>query len=311
MSSEGRVVSVNISTDKHEKKKPVPDIRIDGSGIVGDAHAGPWHRQVSLLAEEDIDVFAAQMGREIAPGEFAENITLADVDLAGVSPFDRFAIGQVELEVTQIGKKCHGNACAIQQEIGKCVMPDKGLFCRVITGGTVKPGDSVRHINRPLRLLIVTLSDRAYAGQYTDRAGPAAREILADHFASTRWHPQIEAVILPDEAGQLRKELQKALKSGVHVVFTLGSTGIGPRDIAPEVVADVCEKIIPGIMEYVRVKYGTEIPSALLSRSVAGLAGTTQIYSLPGSVRAVEQYMQEILKILEHAIYMVHGLDIH
>ncbi len=97
----------------------------------------------------------------------------------------------------------------------------------------------------------------------------------------------------------------------MDVIFTCGSTGVGPRDIAPETVESVSEKTIPGIMENIRIKYGKDRPSVLLSRSVAAIAATTQIYTLPGSVRAVEEYLAEILKTLDHAILMIHGIDAH
>lgn len=311
MSNKGLVVSVNISEKKGTVKHPVAEIQIDNRGVVADAHAGLWHRQVSLLSKETIDSFAAEMQRQIKAGEFAENITIGGLDLSSVAVLDRFKIGQVELEVTQIGKECHGDRCAIFQEIGKCVMPKKGLFCRVIQGGKVKPGDTVEYVAKTLTFLIITLSDRAFTGQYSDRSGPCARQILEEYFSSRRWRVQINNVILGDDAARLRQELQNAIADEVDVIFTLGGTGIGPRDITPETVAAVCDKTICGIMDSIRLKFGAQKPSALLSRSIAGIAGRTQIYALPGSVQAVSEYLTEILKTLEHAIYMVYGLDIH
>jgi molybdopterin adenylyltransferase len=311
MSNRGKVISVNISEQKGTIKQPVTEILIDKNGIVNDAHAGPWHRQVSLLAQEDIGSFTKTIGREIAPGEFAENITIAGIDLNQTAILDRFCIGKVELEVTQIGKECHGDGCAIYREVGKCVMPKKGLFCRVVNPGQIKPGDCVEYIPRPLKILIITLSDRAFAGQYTDRSGPRAKQILEEYFVGKRWHLQINNIVLADDAEHLTEKLNGAITGQVDVVLTLGGTGVGPRDITPEVVTAVCDKIIPGIMENIRVKFGNDKPSALLSRSVAAIAGQTQIYALPGSVRAVEEYLTEILKTMEHAIFMIHGLDVH
>lgn len=311
MSNKGSVVSVNISEEKGTVKVPVAEIVIDDKGIVGDAHAGSWHRQVSLLAAEDIEVFSKEADRKISPGEFAENITVSGIDLGRVAVLDRFIIGDVELEVTQIGKKCHGDGCAIFREIGQCVMPKRGLFCRVISGGTIKSGDRVEFIERPFAVRVLTLSDRAFAGVYTDRSGARAKEILEEYFAPKRWHCRIDNALLADDADELSGELGKAIESHVDVIFTLGGTGVGPRDITPETVAGVCDKTIPGIMESIRVKYGKDKPSALLSRSVAGVAGRTLIYALPGSVRAVEEYLSEILKTLEHTVFMLHGLDTH
>ena len=311
MSECGRVVSVNVSEQKGTVKHPIDEITIGPTGVVDDAHAGLWHRQVSLLSQERIDAFVAATGRRVEPGEFAENITVVGLDLARAAVLDRFTIGRVELEVSQIGKECHGDQCAIFREVGKCIMPTEGLFGRVIEGGTVRPGDKIGLAERPLRILLITLSDRAAAGQYTDRSGPRAREVLEQFLAPKRWHEHIETVLLPDDADELRRRLTGAVDDGVDVIFTLGGTGVGPRDTAPETVLSVCDKTIPGIMEHIRVKFGAQHPSALLSRSVAALAGATQIYALPGSVRAVEEYLEEILKTLEHALFMVHGLDVH
>ncbi|MBN2182276.1 MAG: MOSC domain-containing protein [Sedimentisphaerales bacterium] len=311
MSNNGKVISVNISEEKGTIKKPVREILVDESGIVNDAHSGRWHRQVSLLSQDDIDRFCKENGREIGPGEFAENITITGIDLNQAALLDRFRINEVELEVTQIGKECHGDACAIYQQVGKCVMPKKGLFCRVIRPGSIKPGDIVEYFQKQLRFMIITLSDRAYEGQYSDRSGPHAIQMLQEYFAGGKWHCRFSGVLLPDDANKLSEVLVKAIQEEIDMIFTLGGTGIGPRDIAPETITAVCDKIIPGIMENIRIKYGKDKPSALLSRSVAAIAGKTQIYSLPGSVKAVEEYLSEILKNLEHAVYMIHGLDIH
>jgi MOSC domain-containing protein YiiM len=114
----------------------------EGHGIVGDAHAGPWHRQVSLLARESINRV-----REILPdlgdGDFAENVVTEGVELRDVRIGDRLLLGgQALLEVTQIGKECHA-ACAIREAVGDCIMPREGIFCRVIEGGPLCPGDVV------------------------------------------------------------------------------------------------------------------------------------------------------------------------
>ena len=158
---------------------------------------------------------------------------------------------------------------------------------------------------------VITLSDRAFGGQYQDRSGPQIRQSLAEFFEGKRWHVEVEAAVLPDDAEALTKEIQSARRNGADVILTTGGTGVGPRDIAPETVAAVCEKTIPGIMEHIRVKFGADQPNALLSRGLAGVIGTTQVYTLPGSVRAVQEYMGEILKTIEHVIFMLHGVDRH
>lgn len=322
MSSRAEVVSVNVSREKGTTKQPVAEIVLNDQGVVGDAHAGPWHRQVSLLGEESMARFARETGRAVQPGEFAENITIRGTDVPALAVLDRVQFRRtgtppvggdetVELEITQLGKKCHGQGCVIFQQVGKCVMPTEGVFGRVLRGGTLRPGDECIVLPRTLRVLIITLSDRAAAGEYADRSGPRIRELLEGFLAGRRWQTSIENVLLPDDVAQLRDRLASAIQAGTDVIFTTGGTGIGPRDITPETVTAVCDRLLPGIMEHVRVKFGAAHPAALLSRSVAGVVGRTQIYALPGSVRAVEEYVGEIIKTLEHAVFMLRGLDVH
>jgi molybdenum cofactor synthesis domain-containing protein len=307
----GQVVSVNISSEKGTSKSPVPEIRINGLGVEGDAHAGDWHRQVSLLGMESIERFSAASDRTFVCGDFAENITTRGIDLTGTAVMDRFTLGAVELEVTQLGKKCHGDGCAIFQEVGRCVMPKEGIFCRVIREGVVKPGDAIVHVPRPLRVLVITLSDRASRGVYDDLSGPRVRQHVETFCAEKQWRPQMESIVMPDDADRLRTELLSARDSGVDMVITTGGTGVGPRDITPEVVTSLADKLIPGIMEQIRLTFAAQKPYALLSRSVAAILGRMVVYTLPGSVRAVDEYMGEIVKTLDHVIFTVNGLDTH
>jgi molybdenum cofactor synthesis domain-containing protein len=157
---------------------------------------------------------------------------------------------------------------------------------------------------------IITLSDRAYKGEYEDLSGPKVREMLTEFFISSGWSYDIKANLIPDEANIL-KDLIKDAGHNCNIIITTGGTGIGPRDITIETITPFLNKEIPGIMEFIRIKYGTEKPAALLSRGVAGIMGKSLIYTLPGSVRAVEEYMTEILKTLKHTIYMQYGVDKH
>ena len=138
----GKVLAVNVSVNKGERKKAVPAATLlVEHGIEGDAHAGDWHRQVSLLAEESIDKMRA-LGLDVTAGDFAENITTSGIELVSLPIGSRLQIGETLLEVTQIGKECH-TRCAIFYQAGDCVMPKEGIFVKVITGGTIKPGDEI------------------------------------------------------------------------------------------------------------------------------------------------------------------------
>ena len=138
--------AVCISHNKGERKTPVPQVELrPNHGIVGDAHAGDWHRQVSLLAKESIDKMRA-LGLDVDNGDFAENLTTEGIDLPGLPIGTQLRIGEALLEVTQIGKECH-NRCAIYHQAGDCVMPKEGIFAKVLEGGVLQPGDMIELIN--------------------------------------------------------------------------------------------------------------------------------------------------------------------
>ncbi len=140
----GKIVSINISDRKGVRKKPVDRVIIkENFGITGDAHASSsWHRQISLLALESIRKMQ-RMGLDVGPGDFAENITTEGIDLLKLPVGTRLHIGEtVEVEVSQIGKRCHSR-CAIYQQAGDCVMPKEGIFVKVLQGGEIKTGDPI------------------------------------------------------------------------------------------------------------------------------------------------------------------------
>ena len=127
-----KILSVNLSETTGTIKHPVDKIVLTKLGVEYDAHAGAWNRQVSLLGTESIRKFEKETGKKVSPGEFAENITTEGLDLWKMNPLDRLTCGEAVLEITQIGKDCHGTSCAIFKEVGNCVMPEEGIFCRVI-----------------------------------------------------------------------------------------------------------------------------------------------------------------------------------
>lgn len=140
----GRVIAINISEKKGEKKKPIPFGEFkENHGLVGDAHAGDWHRQVSLLGKESIDKILEYEEIGLCTGKFAENITTDGIHLYELPIGTLIEIGETLHEVTQIGKKCHQH-CAIFHQVGDCVMPREGIFTKVIKGGKVYPNDEIR-----------------------------------------------------------------------------------------------------------------------------------------------------------------------
>jgi molybdenum cofactor synthesis domain-containing protein len=305
------ILSVNISEEKGTIKHPVDSIHLTTLGVEYDAHSGHWNRQVSLLGSESIRKFEQQSNRKIRFGEFAENITTEGLGLWKLNPLDRFRCGETELEVTQIGKECHGTSCAIFKEAGNCVMPTEGIFCRVIRPGVIRPGDILEYHPKVFSVRIITLSDRASRGEYEDKSGPQIKELIQEFFTIHHSLFTIHYSLIPDDSTQLKDLLLKEKEERADLIFTTGGTGIGPRDFTPEVVKPLLDKEIPGIMEMIRIKFGTEKPGALLSRSIAGVMGKSLVYTLPGSMKAVQEYFPEISKTLWHSIAMIHGLDLH
>lgn len=142
----GEITSICISRVKHVQKEEVPEaLLVEDFGIEGDAHAGFAHRQVSLLSLESIDKVRAEGSLDLKPGAFAENMITRGVDLNSLNIGDRLRLGEeVVLEVTQIGKECADHRCSVFERLGDCLMPREGIFTRVIKGGRLEPGDSIR-----------------------------------------------------------------------------------------------------------------------------------------------------------------------
>lgn len=159
------------------------------------------------------------------------------------------------------------------------------------------------------RVVVITLSDRAYRGEYEDLSGPAVVSHVREMMEKAGWACEISSSVLPDDPEMLREAMERAWE--MDLVITTGGTGIGPRDNTPDVIKPMLTREIPGIMEMIRAKYGSMNAGALLSRAVAGVRGKTLVYTLPGSVKAVNEYMSEIGKTLEHTFYMLYGTDRH
>ncbi len=278
-----KILSVNLA-NKRGIKHPVKEIELLKNGIKDDVHKGSGNRQVSIIDTDHIDLFKKlTQCRDINFGEFAENITVSGIGDAQIIPFDKFKIGEAELEVTQIGKPFHDKF----RELGNYVMPRVGIFCRVSKTGTVKAGDTMLYIPKTYKALVITLSDRASKGEYEDRSGPVIQNILKEFFEKKELPFEISSVIIPDDSDKLKRIITKATKENYDVIITTGGTGIGKRDITVETVQPMLDKEIPGIMEHIRIKYGSIKPNALLSRSIAGTIENSLVYTLPGSVKAV------------------------
>ena len=219
-------------------------------GIVEDAHGGNWHRQVSLLGLEKIEAFRAK-GADVAYGAFGENLVVDGFDFRTLPVGTLLAVGDVLLQMTQIGKECH-NHCAIYKAVGDCIMPREGVFAKVLHGGHIKVGDEMKLIPRteplPWQAAVITLSDKGARGEREDKSGPLIVEML-----TAAGYQVEETMILPDEAKALKAQLIR-LADGrqVNLILTTGGTGFSPRDITPEATCAVADRNAPGIAEAMR-----------------------------------------------------------
>ena len=309
MQAKGVIEALCLSERKGTKKTPQPTARfIAGHGIEGDAHAGPWHRQVSLLAAEDLEHMRQRGLPDLKPGDFAENVVVSGFPLASLGLGSRLRLGsEVELKVTQLGKFCH-HRCVIYQQTGDCTMPRLGVFARVVSGGTVAVGDSVQILEliprERIQAVVLTISDRCSRGEATDTSGPAVRRLLEQHLGAHIY----AARILPDERNEIVRWL-KHYSNGhsIDLVVAVGGTGFAERDVTPEAVASVIERPTPGLDEAMRWASLQKTPLAMLSRAVSGIRGRTLIVSLPGSERGATENLEAILPALGHGLRQLRG----
>lgn len=298
----GKIMAVNISEERGTQKKNVHSARlIEDWGIEHDAHAGKWHRQVSLLSYEKIEEFRKK-GAPVDGGAFGENLIIQGIDLRHLPVGTRLACGEVLLEVTQIGKQCH-NGCEIFRLMGDCIMPREGIFAKVLRGGMVSEGDEITVEKRPLRAAILTASDSGYAGEREDVSGPTIRKILEEN-----GYQVVHTILLPDDREMLAQEMSRIADEGVaELLVTTGGTGFSPRDCMPEATMDITERAVPGIPEAIRAYSMTITPRAMLSRAAAGIRKYTLIINLPGSPKAVKESLEYILPSLEHGLEILTG----
>lgn len=305
------VAGLSISEAGGEPHSAVDTLTVTSNGIDGDRHQGPGLRQISMMHDAVVlDRFPdATNGSRAGLGQ--ENILLSGKGLEEIRLLDTFEMGDALLEITQVGAKVNVTGTSLCSADSQCLLSDFGVFGRVLHGGVIETGYPIRHQRRLLRAHVITVSDRASRGVYEDKSGPAIRDMLEAWGAEKEWDFWIESQIIPDEREAIASVLENARQSDVDLVITTGGTGVGPRDITPDVVAEHADRLIPGIMEYIRIKFGADMPMALTSRSVAAVLGTGLVYTLPGSVKAVPEYLGEIFKTLEHLILLLKGVDAH
>lgn len=304
----GKVIAVCISEKKGTQKKEVKEVRlVEDWGIEQDAHAGKWHRQVSLLSFEKIEAFR-EKGAEVDFGAFGENIIIEGYDLRKIPVGATFQIGDAELVLTQIGKECHSH-CEIYKKMGDCIMPREGVFTVVKKGGIVRPGDEVEMTlpaaDRPFTAAVITLSDKGFAGEREDKSGPLIETMLKE-----AGYEVAETLLLPDGKSGLERQLMRlADQRQISVVFTTGGTGFSERDVTPEATSAVCDRMAPGIADAIRMYSLSITDRAMFSRAVSGIRKKTLIVNLPGSPKAVKESLEYLLPALEHGLGILRGTE--
>ena len=302
----GVIKAVCLSEAKGTEKRPVASVTlIANHGLSGDAHAGNWHRQVSLLSADKVDEFNARGGKaEI--GAFGENILVSGIDFKSLPVGSILRAGEVVLKMSQIGKECHSH-CQIFHRVGDCIMPREGVFATVEHGGELHAGMELTveppPVDAPLRAAVMTLSDKGFAGERVDTSGPRAAQLLSE-----AGYDVVEQVLLPDAQKKIERELIRLADSRqVDLIITTGGTGFSLRDVTPEVTLAVATRTAPGIAEAIRAESLKITPRAMLSRGASVLRNKTLIVNLPGSTKAVEEGLAVILPQLEHGLRILKG----
>ncbi len=332
----GRIVAICMSVARGTPKQCGDVARLVADwGLDGDAHAGNWERQISILPEERIDEFR-QAGADVAFGAFGENLVISGIDWEHLKPGDKLALGEAVVELTKFGKECHSR-CHIYESMGDCIMPRHGMFARVLRGGTIRPGTPAHILAKsidetpispsPLRgegrgegvqsmptrspampdltAAVITVSDKCHHGLREDLSGPAASDIL-----EIAGFELVSRHVVPDEQPHIEallRQLCDADTAAPALIITTGGTGFSPRDVTPEATLAVAERLCPGIPEAMRSLSLAKTKRAMLSRAVAGIRHRTLICNLPGSPDAVRECLEFVLDELAHGLAVLRG----
>jgi len=302
----GIIKGICISEKRGTKKREIEEANfIENWGIEEDAHAGNWHRQVSLLSFDKIEAFR-EKGANVSLGDFGENLIVEGFDFRSLPVGTRLHCGEVVLEMTQIGKECHSH-CQIYKTMGDCIMPREGVFAKVLYGGKMKVEDEMTmelpSVDAKLTVAVITLSDKGFKGEREDESGPAIVTILKE-----AGYEIVETVILPDEQKEIERNLIRlADQRQVNLILTTGGTGFSIRDCTPEATMAVATRNAPGIAEAIRYGSMNITKRAMLGRGASVIRNETIIVNLPGSKKAVIESLGFIIDELEHGIRILKG----
>lgn len=302
----GKIQAICSSDVRGIAKSVIPEGRFKVDwGLEGDAHAGHWHRQVSLLGLESIEDFRRR-GGNVEFGAFGENLVVDGFIFSKLPVGTLLRCGDVLLEITQIGKACHSH-CAVYEAVGDCIMPREGVFAKVLEGGVIHPGDEMVEVERgekrPYQAAVITLSDKGSQGLRQDESGPVIVKRLEQE-----GYDVVEKILLPDGRDELEQHLRRlADQRQVDLILTTGGTGFGQRDVTPEATIAVADRQVPGIAEAIRAASMKVTQRAMLSRAVSVIRKKTLIINLPGSPKACQECMDVFLETIPHGLELLRG----
>ncbi|HEX2949077.1 MAG TPA: molybdopterin-binding protein [Armatimonadota bacterium] len=256
----GVIISTNLAAAKGDKKIPVDAVElIAGHGVQDDAHAGS-ERQVSLLAIEHITEASQQLGVQLTPGSFGENLTVCGLSSDLLHIGQRFTVGKTALvQISEIGKVCH-EGCDIGRRLGECIMPRAGFFVRVMRGGRVVSGDAISPTDFTVGA-VLTASDRCANAEREDTSGPLLINLLEELGVIVTDY----SIMLDDEEPLSEKLRYLADRCAVDLILTTGGTGLGARDRMPEATLAVLQQQAPGFAEAIRAEGMRHTPLASIS----------------------------------------------
>ncbi|MCL2398527.1 MAG: molybdopterin-binding protein [Defluviitaleaceae bacterium] len=301
----GIIKAICVSDVRGVQKKEVESAKFETSwGILGDAHGGNWHRQVSILSHDKIQKFN-ELGAGVSFGDFGENLVIEGIDFRLLPIGSQLKCGDCILEITQIGKECNTH-CQIYHKMGDCIMPREGMFARVVQDGFISVGSVViliENITKQWQAAILVLSDKASKGEREDESGSLIAKMLKNS-----GYTVIDQILLPDEQSKIEETLiHLADRRQVDLIITTGGTGFSHRDVTPEATLAVGERIAPGIAEAIRSHSMSITKRAMLSRGASVIRKRTLIVNLPGSPKAVRESLEFVLPHLEHGIEILRN----
>ncbi len=304
----GKVLAVCTSEKKGLQKHDVHSAHFETEwGIDGDAHAGKWHRQISLLSADKIEAFN-QKGANVIPGAFGENLVVDGFDFRALPVGTLLRCGDVLLEMTQIGKECHSH-CEIYKKMGDCIMPREGVFARVLEPGTITVGDEMVIVPReghfPWQAAVISLSANSDSKCDNDLGTAISNRLTKSGYTV------LEDLVVPKDARVLKQQIIRLCdQRQLDLILTTGGISCSKDDFTPEATLAVADKNVPGISEAIRSAAVQVCDKAMISHSASVIRGKTLIINLPDNLQACMDTMDVFMDTIPQAMAQLRGEEL-